>query len=74
MMGPFVLRAVTLSKHGVYPTSLNNLIADKAPNFHKWALAVSEHSSVTSVFEEDVHVARSKAKRSRMRQAAGLSE
>lgn len=74
MMGPFLLRAATLSKHGVYPQSLNNLIEEKAPNFRRWAVAVCKHPSVTSVFQEDVIVARSKAKRSRMRQAAGLAE
>ncbi|KAK8088081.1 glutathione S-transferase [Apiospora hydei] len=72
--GPFVIRAVTLSKHGVYPTSLNRLIEDKAPNFHKWAIAVSNHPSITAVFDEQVHVARSRAKRDRMRKAAGLAQ
>ncbi|KAK7941135.1 uncharacterized protein PG986_013522 [Apiospora aurea] len=72
--GPFVIRAVTLSKHGVYPTSLNRQIEDKAPNFHKWAIAVSNHPSITAVFDEQVHVARSRAKRDRMRKAAGLAQ
>ena len=72
-MGPFVIRAVTLSKHGVYPVSLNRGIAEKTPNFHKWATAVSQHPSITSVFDEDVIVARSRAKRERMRKTAGLA-
>lgn len=72
-MGPFVIRAVTLSKHGVYPVSLNRSIADTTPNFHKWAAAVSQHPSITAVFDEDVIVARSRAKRERMRKAAGLA-
>ncbi|KAK6864011.1 hypothetical protein PG995_000539 [Apiospora arundinis] len=72
--GPFVIRAVTLSKHGVYPTSLNRQIEEKAPNFHKWAIAVSNHPSITAVFDEQVHVARSRAKRERMRKAAGLAQ
>lgn len=71
-MGPFIIRAVALSKHGVYPTSLNKQIEEEAPNFHKWASAVSTHPSITSFFDEDVIVARSWAKRSRMRVAAGL--
>lgn len=71
-MGPFVIRAVTLSKHGVYPKSLNAQIQEKAPNFHKWATAVSSHPSITSIFDEPVIVARSVAKRERMRRAAGL--
>ena len=71
-MGPFVIRFVTLSKHDVYPSSLNAQIEEKAPNFHKWATAVCNHPSVAGLFKEDVHVARSKAKRNRMRVAAGL--
>lgn len=70
--GPFVIRAVTLSKHGVYPASLNRLCKEKTPNFSKWAAAVSSHPSITSVFDEEVIVARSVAKRERMRRAAGL--
>ena len=71
-MGPFVIRAITLSKHGVYPTSLNTQIEQKAPSFYKWSSAVCKHASITSIFDEDVIVARSKAKRARMRAAAGL--
>lgn len=70
--GPFVIRAVTLSKHGVYPESLNSKAKERAPHFFEWAAAVSSHPSITSVFDEDVHVARSLAKRARMREAAGL--
>lgn len=69
MMGPFVIRAVTLSKYGVYPVSLNYGIAEKTPNFHKWATAVLQHPSIASIFDEDVIVARSRAKRERMRKA-----
>lgn len=70
--GPFVIRAVTLSKHGVYPESLLRLSKDRAPNFHSWAIAISKHPSITSIFDEDVIVARSVAKQGRMRKAAGL--
>lgn len=70
--GPFVIRAVTLSKHGVYPESLNAKSRERAPHFSKWAAAVSNHPSITSVFDEGTHVARSLAKRARMRMAAGL--
>ncbi|KKY32848.1 putative glutathione s-transferase domain-containing protein [Diaporthe ampelina] len=70
--GPFVIRAVTLSSHGVYPTSLNRKIEEEAPNFHRWAKATSTHESITRVFDEDVIVKRSVAKRARMRAAAGL--
>lgn len=70
--GPFVIRAVTLSKHGVYPTGLNARIETEAPNFYRWAKATSTHQSITRVFDEDVIVKRSVAKRARMRAAAGL--
>lgn len=70
--GPFVIRAVTLSRRGVYPESLNRLAEEKTPHFYRWAMAVSNHASITSVFDEDVIVARSVAKRGRMRKAAGL--
>lgn len=70
--GPFVIRAVALSRHGVYPTSLNARIEAEAPNFHRWATATSAHESITRIFDEDVIVKRSVAKRARMRAAAGL--
>lgn len=70
--GPFVIRAITLSKHRVYPESLNVLAKERAPYFFTWATTVSSHPSITSVFDEDVHVARSWAKRARMRKAVGL--
>lgn len=70
--GPFVIRALTLSNHGVYPTSLNSRIEAEAPNFHRWAKATSRHESITKFFDEDVIVKRSVAKRARMRATAGL--
>lgn len=70
--GPFVIRALTLSNHGVYPTSLNRRAEAEAPKFYEWAKATSRHESITKVFDEDVIVKRSVAKRSRMRAAAGL--
>ncbi|KAK9421413.1 putative Thioredoxin-like protein [Seiridium unicorne] len=72
--GPFLIRALALSRHGVYPTSLNKQIAEKAPNFHRWANAVSSHPNITSVFNEEVIVERSWNKRARMRKAAGLTD
>ncbi|CAN8098563.1 unnamed protein product [Discula destructiva] len=71
--GPFVIRCRALSKHGVYPEKLNTRIEERAPNCHKWMTAVSSHPSITSTFDEDVIVARSVAKRGRMREAAGLN-
>ncbi|ROW05887.1 hypothetical protein VPNG_08039 [Cytospora leucostoma] len=73
IVGPFVIRAVLLSKHGVYPFSLNQRIEAETPEFHKWAIATSSHPSITRLVEEDVIVKRSIAKRGRMRAAAGLN-
>lgn len=70
--GPFVIRAVALSNHGVYPTSLNKRIESEAPSFYRWAKAVSNHASITGVVDEAEIVKRSIAKRARMRAAAGL--
>lgn len=70
--GPFVIRAVTLSNHAVYPESLVRLAKERTPNFFRWAMAISSHPSITSIFDEGVIVARSVAKRERMRKAAGL--
>ncbi|KAG8159177.1 hypothetical protein KVR01_010838 [Diaporthe batatas] len=70
--GPFVIRARALSKHGVYPASLNKRIEEEAPSFHKWATATSGHENIKRFFDEDVIVKRSMAKRARMRTSAGL--
>lgn len=70
--GPFVIRALALSKHGVYPASLNRRIEAEAPNFHRWAAATCRHDSINRFFDEDVIVKRSVAKRARMRTSAGL--
>ncbi|ROV97870.1 hypothetical protein VSDG_04961 [Cytospora chrysosperma] len=72
MMGPFVIRALILSKHGVYPTSLHKRIEAETPSFHRWAIATSSHPSITRLVDEDVTVKRSVAKRGRMRAKAGL--
>lgn len=72
LMSPFVIRAVMLSRNGVYPTSLNKRMEVETPTFHKWVLATSSHPSITRVVEEDVIVKRSVAKRQRMRAAVGL--
>lgn len=72
MMGPFVIRALILSKHGVYPNSLYSRIEAETPNFNRWAIATSSHPSIKRLVDEDVTVNRSVAKRGRMRVAAGL--
>lgn len=71
--GPFVVRALALSRHGVYPKSLVALMEEKTPRFWKWAGAVEKNESVTKIFDEEVIVKRSIAKRERMRKAAGLA-
>jgi glutathione S-transferase len=62
LTGSFVIRLVTLSKAGVYPGNLGSSIAEKAPNFWKWAEAVSVHPSVTSIYDEEKIIAGTKAR------------
>lgn len=70
--GPFVVRAMALSRRGVYPPSLAQKVEREAPRFAAWARLVAERESVRAVFDENVIVKRSIAKRERMRKAAGL--
>jgi len=70
LTGSFVIRVVRLSNAGIYPTKLSGLVAEKAPAFWKWAQAVSEHPSVTSIFNEEAIVASTKARIAKARAAA----
>ena len=63
LTGSFVVRHKTLTEAGVYPKSISlSAIADKAPNFVKWAKAVSAHPSVTSIYDEEKIVEGTKAR------------
>jgi len=70
LTGSFVIRLVRLSKAGVYPSKLSTDIAARAPNFWKWAQAVSEHPSVTNIFDEEKIIASTKARIAKARAAA----
>jgi len=70
LTGSFVIRLVRLSNAGIYPAKLSGLVAEKAPGFWKWAQAVSEHPSVTSIFNEEAIVASTKARIAKARAAA----
>jgi glutathione S-transferase len=43
LTGSFVLRLYTLPKYGFVPESLLKGLAEKAPNFDKWAKEVAKH-------------------------------
>jgi len=62
LTGSFVIRLVTLSKAGVYPSTLGSSIAERAPNFWKWAEAVATHPSVTSIYDEEKIIAGTRAR------------
>jgi glutathione S-transferase len=62
LTGSFVIRLVSLSKAGLYPSKLSSSIAERAPNFWKWAEAVAAHPSVTSIYNEEKVIASTKAR------------
>lgn len=62
LTGPFVIRLLTLSKAGIYPSKLSSCIAERGPNFWKWAETVTAHPSVTSIFNEEKIIASAKAR------------
>jgi glutathione S-transferase len=69
LTGSFVIRIVTLSKAGIYPNSLTTLIAEKAPNFWKWAQKVAVHPSVTGIYDEQAIIESTKARIAKARAA-----
>lgn len=62
LTGSFVIRIVTLSKAGIYPGKLSTSIAEKAPNFWRWAEKVAVHPSVTGIYDEEAIIASTKAR------------
>jgi len=62
LTGPFLIRLITLSKAGIYPSKLSSSIAKRAPNFWKWAETVAAQPSVTSIFNEEKIIASAKAR------------
>jgi glutathione S-transferase len=62
LTGSFVIRLIALSKARVYPGKLSSSIAERAPNFWKWAEKVASHPSVTSIFDEEKVITSTKAR------------
>jgi glutathione S-transferase len=62
LTGSFVIRLVSLSKAGVYPGKLGSVIAERAPNFWRWAEKVAAHPSVTSIYDEERIITSTKAR------------
>jgi glutathione S-transferase len=54
LTGSFVLRLYSLPKFGVLPESILTSLAERAPNFDKWAKVVIKHPSVTSIWDEEL--------------------
>jgi glutathione S-transferase len=69
LTGSFVIRLVSLTKAEVYPKELGTSIAERAPNFWKWAQAVAKHPSVTSIYDEDKIISSTKARIAKARAA-----
>ncbi|AEO64930.1 uncharacterized protein THITE_2111329 [Thermothielavioides terrestris NRRL 8126] len=70
LTGSLVLRLKTFTKAGIYPETLWTTIQEKAPNFAKWADAVTAHPSVTSIFDEKAQIEGTRARLAKLRAAA----
>ncbi|KAL2255452.1 hypothetical protein VTK26DRAFT_3359 [Humicola hyalothermophila] len=66
----FVIRLKTVSDAELYPKSLGSKIAERAPNFTKWAEAVRAHPSVTANYDDDVIINGVKKRIAKLRAAA----
>lgn len=67
LTGSFAIRLVALSKHGIYPDHLLSSLSEQAPNFTKWAKVVAVHPSVTSIFDEEKIIPRTRARIAKIR-------
>ncbi|CAG1988117.1 unnamed protein product [Fusarium graminearum] len=67
LTAPFVIRALSLSKHGLLPTNLSSRLEKETPNFYKWAQAISNHASIMGIYNEDDIVQGTKKKRAQLR-------
>ncbi|CAG9948654.1 unnamed protein product [Clonostachys rosea f. rosea IK726] len=67
LSGSFIVRLLALSSAGVYPASIISGLKEKAPNFYKWAEAVSAHPSVTNIFDKDTIIEGTKARLQKQR-------
>ncbi|KAK4238405.1 thioredoxin-like protein [Achaetomium macrosporum] len=70
LTGSLVLRLKSLTKADVLPKRLWTAIEEKAPNFVKWAEAVTAHPSVTSIYDEKANIEGTKARIAKLRASA----
>lgn len=70
LTGSLVLRLRAFSKAGVYPTALWTAVEEQAPNFARWAEAVTAHPSVTSIFDEKAQTEAARTRIAKLRAAA----
>ncbi|KAH8883146.1 thioredoxin-like protein [Thozetella sp. PMI_491] len=70
LTGSFVIRLTSLANAEVYPSGLKQAVEERAPNFSKWAAAVSKHPSITSIYDEEKIIAGTKARIAKARAAA----
>ncbi|KAJ4016272.1 hypothetical protein NW752_003394 [Fusarium irregulare] len=71
LTAPFVIRALSLSKHGLIPTNLSSRLEKETPNFYRWAQAISKNESVLKIYDEDAIVQGTKNKRAQLLRAQG---
>lgn len=71
MTGPFLLRVLTLPKYEqLVPSFVPKGLEDKAPNFWRWAQAVTVEKSVSAVWDEELVVRRTLERIDKMRKGA----
>lgn len=62
LTGSFVIRLLSLSKAGIYPTNFLSLIESQAPNFWNWTKEVAVHPSVIGIYDEATIIEGTKAR------------
>jgi len=72
--GSFVIRALTLPKYGVGPSSLLEVVKTRAPNYWKWANAVVNEKSVNYIFDEKLNAERTKKRLAKQKAAAAAAK
>jgi glutathione S-transferase len=70
LTGSLVLRLKSLTKADVLPWNIWLAIEQKAPNFIKWAEAVTSHPSVTKIFDEKKNTEYARARIAKLRASA----
>jgi len=73
LTAPFVIRLLSLSKHGALPTNLISRLEHETPNFYRWAQAIGKNASVLKIYDEDQIVQGTKKKRAQLQAQAQAS-